>query len=127
VLADAVKIGAFCCAADADFNTKCLANVKSSSGSTGVSSDVTNITVELQGADELAIQLSVPDDGSIVMVGGKQLFDSAFIVDGASNVNCQTFSDVKGTKKVGSSFGTGETSLDGGKETLVQAVSCKSN
>jgi hypothetical protein len=127
VLVDAVKIGAFCCGADADFKTKCLSNVKSGGWSTGVSSDVTNIIVELQGADELAIQLSVPDDGSIAVVGGEQRFDSAFIVDGANNVNCQTFSDVKGTKKVGSSFGTEETSLDGGKETLVQAVSCKSN
>ena len=124
VLADAVAIGAYCCAENAAFTATCLANVKSSSGSG--SGNVQTVTVELQGADELAIQLPVPDNGSIVVVGGKQSFDSAFISEG-SNVSCQAFSDVKGTKKVGSSFGTQEASLAGGKETLVQALSCKAN
>jgi hypothetical protein len=117
VAADAVPIGAYCCAEDAAFKATCLANVKGSSE---------NVTVELQGASELAIQVNVPNDGSIVAVGGKQSFDSAFVSEG-SNVRCQAFSDAKGKKKVGSSFGAQEASLAGGKETLVQALSCKAN
>jgi hypothetical protein len=124
VLADAVNIGAFCCAEDATFKANCLANAQSSSSSSGV---VTNITVQLQGAGELAIQESVSDDGSVVVVSGNQSFDSAFIVNGASGVSCQAFSDVKGTQKIGSAFGSMDTSLNGGKETLVQALSCKAN
>jgi hypothetical protein len=118
VAADAVSIGAYCCAEDAAFKATCLA-AKAKGNSE-------NVTVELQGASELAIQVNVPDDGSIVAVGGKQSFDSAFVSEG-SNVKCQAFSDVKGTKKVGSPFGAQEASLAGGKEKLVQALSCKAN
>jgi hypothetical protein len=78
----------------------------------------------LQGADELAIQVPVPDNGSIVVVGGNQKFDSAFVVEG-SNVSCQAFSDVKGTKKVGSPFEAQQASFKNGKESSVQALSCK--
>jgi hypothetical protein len=128
VVADAVAIGAYCCAADSDFNATCLANVNNGDGS-GDSSNANIITVQLNGADELAIQTNVPDDSSLVVIGGNQKFDSAFIVDlgGASGVSCQAFSDPKGTKKIGTSFGTNEISLAGGKEKLVQAVSCQSN
>lgn len=131
VLADAVNIGAYCCAEDAAFNATCLANVKSSSTSststsTSTSSNVQTVTVQLQGADELAIQVPVADNGSIVVVSGEQKFDSAFVVEG-NNVSCQAFSDVKGTKKVGSPFEVQEVSFKNGKETLVQALSCRAN
>jgi hypothetical protein len=129
VIADAVPIGAYCCAAVNSFNATCLAKVNNGGGNSGGNGDGKIITTQLNGADELAIQTNVPDDASIVVIGGNQSFDSAFIADlgGASGVSCQAFSDTKGTKKVGTPFGTNMISLASGKETLVQAISCTIN
>ncbi|KAL6792221.1 hypothetical protein GGI42DRAFT_364776 [Trichoderma sp. SZMC 28013] len=116
----AVPIGSFCCVTAPNTVPVC------SGSGTWTPPPTQTVRVQINSADDSAVQIEVPADGSPFAVSSR-IANSVEIVDieGSSHVTCQAFSDENGVVAVGSPFGIDEVSLNGGAAISILSIRCK--
>ncbi|KAM0262576.1 hypothetical protein ACHAQJ_001621 [Trichoderma viride] len=123
---EAVPIGSFCCVNTPNTEPNC-----SNSGTSAPPPPppppppAENVRVQVDSADDSAVQIEVPADGSPFAVSFS-IANALEVVDteSANQVTCQAFSDKAGTAAVGSPFGTNLVFLDGGAGVKILSLRC---
>ncbi|KAL6864640.1 hypothetical protein J3F83DRAFT_742540 [Trichoderma novae-zelandiae] len=115
----AAPIGSFCCVTAPNTVPIC-------SGA-GTAPPTETVRVQINSADESAVQIEVPADGSPFAVSFS-IANAVEVVDikGSKRATCQAFSDAAGAVAVGSPFGTDLLSLNGGAAVRILSLRCNS-
>ncbi|KAL6693467.1 hypothetical protein J3F84DRAFT_401350 [Trichoderma pleuroticola] len=120
----AVPIGSFCCVTTP--NTVPVCSGSGSGSGTWTPPPTQTVRVQINSADDSAVQIEVPADGSPFAVSSR-IANSVEIVDieGSGHAICQAFSDKNGVVAVGSPFGIDQVFLNGGAATSILSIRCK--